>query len=622
MKKIYTIVGVCLLAATVSFGQGNGILTPTQAKLTSDQMFDSETVKATANNKAAGDQIWIEEFNNPGLPTGWYSMDNTAMGRVWEQTDGVHNAQYTTNVGLNSNSGGNHIMLFGDSLNQGGPFSDLDSYVQTSGITLNGEPNVSIRFFQRFRLCCQQTAALNVVVSTDSTFSSNVNTFSARGATAINAFNSVELKVLNITSAVGGYTGKIWIRFHWAGGASHYIWLLDDIEVFETEYNDLVAGNTYYGIAGLQYTRIPHKQIQPMDFFMRVDNIGSADQLNTIMTASVNSGAAYNGTSAGQTVIAGAANDSLGIAAGWTPPMTVAVAYDIVLSASSDSTESTPLDNGVAFNPFEVSYELYAHDDFGGTGPFWGNGGGYNTQVTPPTEEFEAGNWYDIFVADTALSIDVVIGSNSQAGAIIDAAIYDISSGSFVEVPGSRTAPYSITAGDISSNATITLPFVAPVGLIPGTYFICVHAWAGAGAEFFYGTSGRSTDGQGFGAQQSLIFYPTMAAPNTGENFFTTQTPAIRLRTGFLWSVNDKYIGEFDFSVYPNPSATGEFTINLNAATSENVNLTVTNVVGQTVVNRVIAVSGQTKEVISLAGQSKGVYFLNVNNETVKLIVE
>ena len=75
------------------------------------------------------------------------------------------------------------------------------------------------------------------------------------------------------------------------------------------------------------------------------------------------------------------------------------------------------------------------------------------------------------------------------------------------------------------------------------------------------------------------------------------------------------------FSVYPNPS-NGEFNINLTSENSQNVNLTVRNVVGQTIINKTVAVSGLTKETISLSDYSNGIYFLTIDNNTVKLIVE
>lgn len=80
-------------------------------------------------------------------------------------------------------------------------------------------------------------------------------------------------------------------------------------------------------------------------------------------------------------------------------------------------------------------------------------------------------------------------------------------------------------------------------------------------------------------------------------------------------------LSETDFSVYPNPS-NGEFTINLDSDAKESTTLVVRNVVGQTVINKNIALAGKSKEVISLKDYSKGIYFLTIKNKTVKLIVE
>lgn len=83
----------------------------------------------------------------------------------------------------------------------------------------------------------------------------------------------------------------------------------------------------------------------------------------------------------------------------------------------------------------------------------------------------------------------------------------------------------------------------------------------------------------------------------------------------------EETVNEASFSVYPNPS-NGEFNINLTSESSQNVSLTVRNVVGQTIINKTVAVSGLTKETISLSDYSNGIYFLTVDNNTVKLIVE
>jgi len=115
-----------------------------------------------------------------------------------------------------------------------------------------------------------------------------------------------------------------------------------------------------------------------------------------------------------------------------------------------------------------------------------------------------------------------------------------------------------------------------------------------------------------------------MTSPNTNENFFTTATPMVRLLVNNLVSVKE-LSANTTFNVFPNPS-NAIFNINLDAKNTEVVNLTVTNIVGQSVLSKRVTVSGQTKETISLAGFDKGIYFLTIDNnnekQTVKLIVE
>ena len=85
-------------------------------------------------------------------------------------------------------------------------------------------------------------------------------------------------------------------------------------------------------------------------------------------------------------------------------------------------------------------------------------------------------------------------------------------------------------------------------------------------------------------------------------------------------------IEEFDnnlhFTAYPNPSSSGEFTLQINAKENATTNLIVSNVLGETIINKTIQVTGQTQETISLAGYSKGIYLLSIGNKTTKLITD
>ncbi|MFL3664243.1 MAG: T9SS type A sorting domain-containing protein [Flavobacteriales bacterium] len=619
MKKIY-LCAVALSIGSFSFGQSALQKTFSDAQLEIYNPASDVSIKTNnINSKAPGDTIWSEDFTG-GFPAGWTKGGTTNNGADWVINSAPISATYTNTGPIASTSGGNHMLFFGETIT---PIADRDAYFQTSAIALTGQPAVTVIFQEKFRLCCASAAQLNLVVSTDPTFATNVQTYDARGGVAINAMSADPLvKSINISAIAGGVTGNIYLRFHWASGASHYFWMVDDIAVIETPSNDLVGFNGFYGsqLGELPYTRIPVAQNQPIIFSQEVTNVGAATQTNTIVTASINSGAVYAGTST-PINLPTLTSDSLSPPA-FTPATTVGVAHNLELIVSSDFTDFTPGDNVEVFPPFEISQYIYALDDFSATP---GNGGG--PRPAPSTSvEYEAGNFFDIVANQDVYSIDVVIGTNpANVGQTIDAVLYDASGTAFVEL--GRTSYYTVTTADLGQKVTLNLvngttQLPQEISLTAGSfYFAAVHCFT----EFYYGISGSSPDNSSRGGTTSLIFYPTMTNPNTNENFFTTQTPMVRMN----FDPNSVGINEIDnntsFSVYPNPSK-GDFNINLNSQKAEMLTLTVNNIVGQTVMTKQVRVAGQTNETISLAGFDKGVYFLTIDNnkekQTVKLIVE
>ncbi len=607
MKKIYLSI-MAVSIGTLSFGQ----VAVKKAHPLRTETNNEEVVKQLPIEKPKGALIWDDDFS---VPSNWAMSNTSSPATDWIITTNINASP--AGAGLNPagmTTAANGYALI-DSDAQGGTASQNALIYSTTPFSTIGISAVSISFQQTHRRFQETTS---VIVSTNG--GTTWTEFEVNAAMSPNTNSpNPELITVNISSAAGNQAAVL-IGFKYVG-AWDWFWAVDDVEVREAENNDLVGFNGFYGsqLGLIPYTRIPVAQNQPIIFSQEVTNIGAATQTGTVSTASINSGAVYAGVS-NSVNLASLASDSLSPPA-FTPATTIGVAHNLELIVSSDSTDVSPTNNVNSFPPFEISQYIYALDDFGTPG----NGGG--PRPAPSTSvEYEAGNFFDIVANQDVYSIDVVIGTNpANVGQTIDAVLYDASGANFVEL--GRTNFYTVTSADLGQKVTLNLvngttQLPQEISLTAGSfYFAAVHCFT----EFYYGISGSSPDNSSRGGTTSLIFYPTMTNPNTNENFFTTQTPMVRMN----FDPNSVGINEIDnntsFSVYPNPSK-GDFNINLNSQKAEMLTLTVNNIVGQTVMTKQVRVAGQTNETISLAGFDKGVYFLTIDNnkekQTVKLIVE
>ncbi|MBL4668268.1 MAG: T9SS type A sorting domain-containing protein [Flavobacteriales bacterium] len=596
-----------------------------KTQLTKDSDLEKVTPFSVTNYKAPGDVIWSEDFTG-GFPSGWSVYDSTGNGFNWVLDPGTTNitAEFTNATPIASNSGGNHMLLFGDQYNQPAASGtiDMNAYFQTAAIPLTGQPFINVNFQQKFRRCCNTTnGQANLLVSTDPTFTTNVSSYDLIGGVpqAVASPNPMNMSI-NISNIAGGVNGNIYLRFHISSGISHYFWMIDDIELVESIRNDIVATNGFYGFNGYQYTRIPYTQIQPMDVSMIAENIGSANQTGTHLTLDINDGVSsvFN-TNTNNTILNSLSIDTFEILNVWTPSGNIGdwgKPYSVTLSIASDSTDTTPSNNEITFPPFEVNESVMALDDYSANP---GNGGG-NPGPNGVTE-YEAGNQFFIPTSQNMTSIDIVTGPNTPIGTFIDVVLYQID---FTTTPVSynekwRSTPSAITAGDIGIARNFSI--CGAIGsLVPGTYFAAVHSFV----DYEYGTSGTNPGAGTPAAQHSAIRYPNMTTPNANSSFGLTNTPMIRLRFDICGAINDES-KTLNSSIHPNPSK-GEFNITFDTRETETAALVVKNVIGQTIINKTINSIGQTTAKINLSNYDKGIYFLTITTpkgaETTKLILE
>lgn len=183
-----------------------------------------------------------------------------------------------------------------------------------------------------------------------------------------------------------------------------------------------------------------------------------------------------------------------------------------------------------------------------------------------------------------------------------------------VEYQGAINDTFGILAGYTSGGACAQIPTITSKAVPTLFPFNTVAQWTQ------YSTSGTLPTAGGGDVYYDCDGSGTFNAGD-GSNF--VQNGAIWVQVTINDAVGIDEVGnEVAYKVYPNPSNNGIFTVELNSNESENVNMVVRDVLGKTIINRNVAISGKTKETVSLSDYSKGVYFLTVGNKTRKLIVE
>ncbi len=651
MKKIYLLSSVFTLVATLTFAQSD-LFKKTNENISRLTVNDGNVIKQkTSTNKAVGDTVWSEDFGG-GFPAGWTVVDNNFQGLNWRYAnqpllDNPAPNGYTTaypTIPSTTNANG-FMLLFSDSLNWAcvgaGTCVDMDSYFQTAAIPIGSAGSYILKFQTEYRTCCAGGSPefLSLRVSTDSTFPNTqaTQTWEVKNTPhSTGSFRNVEVNI----SAIAVGAPYVYIRFH-KQNASHYFWEIDDLAITEGSTDDILlteASSDFWYQGGGHYTEVPGMLGANINFRGMIENFGAAAQTNVKMDVTGSGPNAYSSTS---NIIAS------------LPPLSVDTLYDTVSTttwdlsnaltgtntidfiASQDETDENPGDNMITGRTFKTNTpgnnfaKLYSRDYGTPTSAIapdqWVNGNVDGSKIaliyTLPTTTVDG---HLVIVR----SIEVYISPNADVSgnAIMIAHVEDAATtpGDWQNaVPVASSDPTPITTNGGWVNFPLTDGSGTPqphVVTADGDYFVSV--------EMYGLTAGLNMDiGEDENSPQSDIQTLIKLAGGTPPILWggaSGGVPMIRLNCDFYNGTED-LTNDMNFSVYPNPSA-GEFNVNLESKTASAVDLTVRNVVGQTVMIKEVAVSGSTKETISLANYDKGVYFLTINNngetKTVKLIVE
>lgn len=616
MKKIYLGLAALILS-TGMIAQNNS--TP----LTQKMLFSDAKVPAgkVVHNQAKGVPVWEDDFSVPGT----WVIDNdgqTGADMGWN-INTTSQAWYTQNGfggGINSTTKANNYaeVQNGDytGINAGTQATDV-TYTMTTATAIDvatltsGANQVSLQF-EQFGALFNDSQIIQVstdggTVWTDVGTNDLRTTFLGNNPTAIYA--NPEVVTYNISSAIAGDPSNVLIRFLWTSrfatqtnldAWTTFGWFIDDVALVTNEPNnltqdELLFGSTgFYGIS-LPYYQIPIGQITNIDFAGVVTNNGVNDQTNAIITTDVNSGTFTSTSAAGFTSISGE-TDTLFSTTPYVPASAVG-SHSVTMTTSADNADDDNSDNS-GMTSFEVTNNIYARDNGTIDGTIFNQGEGYET-----------GNVFDIFAAQDLYAVNVKISSDSEGNPLIFGKLYmfDATDGSRVFVD--QTDDYTVTPGEISAGAEISLMFNSPITLNANTsYLLVVGSYGDAGA-----TDDLVIAAAGTSEPQTSNLYDE---PTTTW-FYVTSTPWVRLNFDAAIGVEENEVAGATLGQnFPNP-ANGNTSINYTLTNNADVMIQITDLSGKviSVINEGAKTAGTYTVDVNTAELSAGTYFYSLTTE-------
>lgn len=667
MKKIYTLLSVLTLTSTV-FGQRvadvpskvleqTAIAKPSFNTFVVDRPVNTGKSKSFIN-KDFGDTLWSESFTSSPFDTIgalWTVSDPNNNVWVWTDDDSLNttgtagftntNAIYSSARVANDTAGG-YLLLNADGYNANGGSIEMDSYFQTDTIALDTSLHhdstaIILTLEHKFRFCCSNTGEYFVAVSTDPSFPAGNNTKEWNLLDRGNNTNSPDpsTRSFNISEIAVG-APHIFVRVHVVGYTNYYA-MVGGISInMAQDYDKAVSinnevnffnhdrGNPDDIVGGGNYTEIP-VEVTQIEGWVRasskvmVTSMCGSDMTDVKLSVTGTGPETYSGESLTGIVLEAGADsvflyDTLAnLDPAWDLTNAPVGEYNINHIVTHAEVDGNPDNDTVIDYQFNINDTRLFARDYG----VLTEGIDYRsyvdnadkiglTYVLPPTSETDLlVNAVQVFVvaSDTAGEISLQ-GHIDEYGATVN------------ELASSEPT-------QLTSSGWVTLRLDQPYE-IPSTgpfrFIANVKLFASVGNEdlpCFVGADVLSQHGRNH--RQGLI-----RVTNGNWGLASVALPMIRLEMIHIDSVLsvEELSEDVSFSVYPNPS-NGNFRLNLETTSLENLTVSVNNVLGQTVMSRNITVSGKITENISLTDFDKGMYFLTVQDETqqrktIKLIVE
>ena len=594
MKKIYSFI-LCLSV----FGSLSAQKNIDATEYVSKQDNFSQKIKPSAQNQIKGALLWENDFSD--ALTWTVSIDGSNPAG-WEFSTDPSVIPVGALSPFASTSAANGFIFVNSDANNSADF-DGDPIITTctnvTPIDLSASPFVKLTLEHNYRWW-QDTRGVRVSGDNGATWTDYQLTCGADdpgnciGCEATDNYPgdqntaNPEVSSVDISATAGGMSQVLVQVYYNDNDYWGWYWAVDDIRIneidaFDADLVDVIAGSTGYWQEVLPYFQVPAAQVAPIEFKGVVKNVG-VDDVNATFMATYTG--VYDGVSDPMLLSQGV-QDTLTCLTTLTPPASNAT-HTIEYMVTTTEVEEDELNNVAASYTFEVNDFIYARD--AGTS----TGGTYNAG-----NEYESGNIFDIYSDATIYGIDVVIDAQSVEGAEVRVKLYSIddATGDFVFVTESDIT--LINAEDLGNTKSFILQSASM--LMTGQSYLVVVAT--------YGDGGVSND--------VVVATAGISSPNTSYYYdgtdatwyYSTSTPMVRMNFNpNLASIEETTNNSFE--VYPNP-ASDVVNIKFNDAT--NAAISVLNLAGKEVMTSTV---NGTQTSFSTSSLTNGVYLIKVSNGT------
>ena len=578
MKKIYFIASMLLIGSAATAQVQDAITARSNGY---DVAINSNDRPELDQNRAPGDPInpYTDDFSNAG---NWNLANSSSPGNDFT----IDATGATVGAAFASTTAANGFAWY--DCDAQGTGSTVDATVTYGTVMdLSSYPAVAVQFESYY---IEYQTNVYVEVSTNGMSGPWTQYEIHTDVTDNNASANPETIIVNI-SAQAGSQANVAVRFHYTGGWG-FAWSIDDFQMVEAYQNELETtwANFSSGTEAVEYYAIPTSQITEITFGSIGQSNGVTTQTNVQMTADVDGGSTYSGTSGQSVTLMEGQSDTFSIEAGngWTP--SGAGTYDLVIGIGGDQTEELAGNNTWEPEDITVGGNIYTRDD----GLL---GGGFVGFISTQGDPIAVGNVMEVFSDITFGKIDIGISTAANnEGQLIYGAVYKWNGSDFTLE--TQTSDYTTTAADLGAIVSLDLP----------------NDYTAFTGDILVVVAGRYSDDPMFGTAQGT-YNGSVVAFHTSGTLGGADPEAIICRI----NTNPSEVGIEEqpavtgLNIFPNPA--DKVTLLTYTVVNEGkVGLTMTDLTGKVVYteNYGSQTAGEYNVEIGTDNLSNGVYFYTI----------